>query len=108
MVSLRSRVLAAAAAASLLVVGAGRAHGQVPQVVEVQKLVPSDGIASDKFGFAVDVEGDTVVVKVADRSRAGQVRDLVASRVPDLVAGASGTERSAWIQIHNVESAMFR
>jgi preprotein translocase subunit SecD len=42
--------------------------------------------------FTVDVEGDAIVVKVADRSRAGQVRDLVASRLPDLVAGEGGNE----------------
>lgn len=61
MVSLNCRILAAAAA-SLLIGGAGRAQGAVPQVVEAQKLVASDGIGTDKFGFAVDVAGDTLVI----------------------------------------------
>jgi hypothetical protein len=61
MIPLNFRILAAAAAVSLLLGGTGRAQG-IPQVVEVQKLLASDGIASDKFGFAVDAEGDTLAI----------------------------------------------
>jgi hypothetical protein len=61
MIPLNSRILAAAAAVSLLLGGTGRAQG-IPQVVEVQKLVASDGIGTDKFGFAVDAEADTLAI----------------------------------------------
>lgn len=61
MVSLNCRILAAAAA-GLLISGAGPARGAVPQVVEAQKLVASDGIGSDKFGFAVAADGDTLAI----------------------------------------------
>ncbi len=61
MIPLNFRILAAAAAVSLLLGGTGRAQG-IPQVVEAQKLVASDGIGSDKFGFAVDAEGDTLAI----------------------------------------------
>ena len=40
--------------------------------------------------FTVDVEGDAIVVKLADRSRLGQARDLASSRFPDLVAAEGG------------------
>ena len=36
--------------------------GQVPVVTEIQKLVASDGNDSDKFGTAIDREGDTLII----------------------------------------------
>lgn len=36
--------------------------GQVPVLIERQKLVASDGNASDKFGTAIDREGDTLII----------------------------------------------
>src|SRR4029453_18778503 len=61
MVPLNSRILAAAAAGLLISVTA-RAQSALPQIVEIQKLVASDGITSDKYGFAVDAEGDTLTI----------------------------------------------
>ena len=37
-------------------------HGQVQSITESQKLLASDGMASDKFGIAIDREGDTLII----------------------------------------------
>ncbi|MCI0364044.1 MAG: dockerin type I domain-containing protein [Phycisphaerales bacterium] len=41
---------------------AAASFGDISIVTEVQKLVASDGAAEDKFGFAIDREGDLMVI----------------------------------------------
>jgi hypothetical protein len=56
--SLYPIVVSGAIAASSLTAHAGAG----PVIMETQKLIASDGMPSDKFGFAIDREGDTLII----------------------------------------------
>ncbi len=51
------------AACAIAALGASAAFaGAVPVVTEAQKLIASDGMPSDKFGIALDRQGDTLII----------------------------------------------
>jgi hypothetical protein len=54
------RMLITAGAAVLLAPTAFA--GEMPVLLETQKLIASDGMASDKFGIAIEREGDTLII----------------------------------------------
>jgi hypothetical protein len=53
---------AALTAAAMGLVATTSSRGQVQSMTESQKLLTSDGQPSDKFGIAIDREGDTLII----------------------------------------------
>ena len=47
---------------TIVLAAAGISVEAAPLLTETQKLIASDGAPSDKFGFAVDREGDTLII----------------------------------------------
>ena len=50
------------AGATLFAVGAAPVHADPPEQTEIAKLLPSPGIELERFGTAVSIDGDTLVI----------------------------------------------
>jgi hypothetical protein len=58
-----ARAIVAGCAMSIALTASTTLAGGTPSVLhEAQKLIASDGMPSDKFGFAIDRDGDTLVI----------------------------------------------
>jgi hypothetical protein len=57
-----ARAIVACGAISIALAASATFAGGTPVLHEAQKLIASDGISEDKFGFALDRHGDTLII----------------------------------------------